>query len=340
MGFAKRLIKSAAVQVLSCLWLTVIPVQVMSDATIQGCEQEKWGRNLHYIVTDEDMAKVYGFLENRLQLDDLEIPNFVFHVENQYIEEEFFDTDELTLLADNARLSIQTWKHLSNYNEQRRMVIPGLPGSLNNTKRIEFKTKNYNRKTNPVERHPLLGIVKRSERDVLLDSLSGLGITPVTRLVPSLRVIHENISFLLREFNQPYIQVVMERSTISAEGITTGHTTIRFEVLPAAKSEQDKESQKKLENSLVQAHCAFKTAFPGLKPAPQLDYQHYYQAALKKIPYLPWVIKYPHIFDIGQALLLTLMGVLPLYLVINRQKLGKAKAGYRLFSKVKSDDQV
>ena len=254
------------------------------------------------------------------------------------IEEIYFDTDDLSLLNHDAELLLKTKLNLSKYNKQREQVLfKSATDNVNSEDDLLLSTKEYNRKLNPIDKHPLLGKVKRSERELLLSRLEEHIQTSIAELTPVFTVNQRRLSHTLSELRTPYVGATLSQSKITSHGLSSLIVVAGFETYHQPMASITEQAQSALKNPVVQAHCSFKSEFPQFRPLSKIGYRQYYMSVTEKFPALSFFRKYPLIFNVGQILVLTLIGFLILYLIINR---AGTVAASRLFSKYTTDSNV
>jgi len=87
----------------------------------------------------------------------------------------YFDTPELALLKNHSSIKYQTKEYTSKKGKLK--YKESIIYSYDKNKTQTFKVKHYNTVKSPEEKHPLLALVKRKDRPLLISTLKQNGIT-------------------------------------------------------------------------------------------------------------------------------------------------------------------
>lgn len=137
--------------------------------------------NHHYVVNDES-----GIIENKLKLL-LKASDFDAIKTSDKIFEIYFDTPELHYLNNNGEIRYKAIEYISKKKKKVKYYEVILSAHSDREPSV-FPVKHYNKVKNFEEKHPLLGLVKRKDREHFIAQMSNDGIDYPLRLKEILRV--------------------------------------------------------------------------------------------------------------------------------------------------------
>ncbi len=224
----------------------------------------------------------------------------------------YFDTPDLQLLRSGKAL---LFHEKIRHNKQTPVDITlQLPGG----KKSRFEAKNYRRKLTALDKHPLLGHIKRSERKPFLATLTTHGIATPLTLKPVLILDFNRKNFVIRKYTTPVLQIGFSAIETSAFGM--GLYIYEFEIKPTGC--QENLSLNPMEQNFIDDLAG---RFEQQVLTQQIGsittdrhYQRYWQAAREAFPLLDLTTRYPLLIALSQALILALIGGLLLWLILSR----------------------
>jgi hypothetical protein len=95
--------------------------------------------------------------------------------ENERCYKIFFDTPDLFIYKNNSSLAYEATEYFTKTRNRRKFKETVLYRGIDRTVR-QYPVHHYDKALSPVEKHPLLSLIKRTERDALLDRMSRDGI--------------------------------------------------------------------------------------------------------------------------------------------------------------------
>jgi len=143
------------------------------------------------------------------------LSNFLFASNNELLEIPF-DTPKLYLLENNITLKYQA-KAYRTKNKKKIKYHENIIYQSQTRKRTLFKVKHYNRVKFQEDKHPLLSLVKREERNRFINMLKYDGIEYPLKL----RAVYGNPNelFFKLKFQYPYLIHLLNALSISSIGI-------------------------------------------------------------------------------------------------------------------------
>lgn len=139
-----------------------------------------------YKVANFETGKIDSFFntfpKSLSTIDD----KLIVQITNYGYKNTYYDTRILSLDQKSSLLYFQK-DHIKSYDNANNNITLSIMGQQDK----KFISRNYNRKISPVDKHPLLGMIKRSERPLFIDELSKLGIKSPLDLKKTISVIHD-----------------------------------------------------------------------------------------------------------------------------------------------------
>jgi len=179
-----------------------------------------------------------------------------------------------------------------------------------------FEVKKYNKKKSPIDKHPLLGIIKRKERQLLLSLLPGNG--NIKSLSEKLNATHDEVVFLISHLGTECGSISLNNITLANFGIPTSHTVFKIESNSYALSHLKEAEKTELMHALSTIDNAFQEQFPHISPTNNFGYTEAHDLANKNLPTHNLFTRYPTLYQLGQIVVLVFIGWIFLYLPINR----------------------
>lgn len=269
-----------------------------------------------YLPAPGELPRVSNFFHTRLKQFSAEHGSLSDSVTRHDIEEIYFDTPDFQLYRDGHAVSISTDRSRPEYEEARRKVRLSAAES-----ETDFRTRQYRRRISALERHPLTGIVRRRELGALLSLLSAWGISESKRLLPVLRVEHAMLSHSLDVYGQTWAGMSLDRIRVTTHGLYREFVVLRFSRGAGEYPVLTSAEQQALERAWRQMVCGFQIDFPHAGAGQPMGYRQYQAIADRLLPWQRFFTRYPLLFRLGQAVILSGIAFLVLYLVIGRHRL-------------------
>lgn len=308
-----------------CLFSAVLLMchkTVDAEVTNPTCEAPLRG-GAHYLVDSEQAPRALSFFNE--QLVDLfehsqlfELSHFLYYgPEHQLIENRYFDTPDFDLLNQGVELAVHTRLDLSKYVEGRRFVILRRADPTNGKPALsQFLTREYSRKVTSLDKHSLIGMIKRSERNRLLNQLNDAGLSEITALQDVITTLDDNLSMVIRGPLSAYAAVTLVQSRVSVNGLSKNTFTTRVERFGNTEPKLNTDEERQLEKLLTTVNCALSNILAGQQPSQWIGYRYYSTVAESVFPHYQFFRKHPSLFRLGQAALIAFFGFLVLFLIL------------------------
>lgn len=296
-----------------------------SENSIGHCNNDNYS-NRYYLINVKDVANA-SFFFNSLAKNYLgSMEGFSGQTGKRQRVETFFDYPDLRVLKNKMSLSLTVDENLPEYRSERKW-ISYRDNNSDPPKIQEFEVRKYNKKFSVLDKHPLFGILKRSERPLLQAELEKIGDFEPNSLHKNLAVSHDEFVFLIVFYGKPQASIVLDTFHISAFGMPNTFNSFRIEKSSKQSKELNEAEQQVLNSSLCNIVEGFEKAIPSLNPQQDLGYAEYTSLAKQLVPTRDLFIQYPLLFKMAQVIILVLIGFMILYLFVNRYQ---KKNNYRI----------
>jgi len=292
-------------------------VQAYSGQDFSGvCGGDRFSGRI-YLVDPGNIEAVSAFFFDQLPEILMSDETFAYMAGRWRRTEVYFDTRDNDLLKNNQELFVSTNLTLPAYRPEREYGIYR-DNSSEPSEVIEFETRNYNRKTDAVDKHPLFGRVKRSERPLLLEKLVSYHIDDPAGLEARLEIEHDELVYLANHYGLAYGGVVLDSFHILSYGVPNRFTLLSFKSGYNDMSQLTESERGALNVRLCLANRMFSDRFPALRPQFSFGYDDYLKLAEVVLPVRSVFQKYPVLYLAGQITLLSFIGALFIYLLSSR----------------------
>lgn len=232
----------------------------------------------------------------------------------------FYDDKEFSLLNNDMEITRELYLNLPEYRDSREVIhFRSLANPENNYK---FMVRKYQTKRQELDAHELFGMIKRSEREKLISSLSLNKSVNLATLQSVMSTTFEERVLLISKYGSPVATISMEQFSIFNFGIPNSHLRVKiaekgfFKTLLA-------EERSGLKHALCLAQIDFEKA-TNSQFNETLDYSIFNELATSDFPLRLWFLKNPLLFNLFQALVLIFIGFLFIYLVLKRGSTNKS----------------
>ncbi|MBL1141655.1 MAG: hypothetical protein D8M62_06400 [Proteobacteria bacterium] len=229
----------------------------------------------------------------------------------------YFDDNNLTLLTAKKELIHVIDNNLPEFREDKEQII-FYDRTLLNESSKSFVVKNYNRKLTPFDKHPLFGRIKRKERPVLMELLSGIGISKLQSISGVININSDEEVKLITHFAIPYGAFTFSIFNLDDFGVPNTSFLLKFEMFSNEDNSLTVFEKESLNKLFCQVNKQFQISFPHAESSPWFGYAEYHKLASEILPSRTLFRKYPLLFSVGQIVCLSFIGFLFIYIVLGR----------------------
>ena len=225
----------------------------------------------------------------------------VVQITNYGYKNTYYDTHNLSLDHNNSLLYFQK-DHIKSYDNKNDNITL----STNSQEDKKFISRNYNRKISPVDKHPLLGMIKRSERPLFIDELSKLGIESPLSLKKTITVIHDGKVLNIHYGGYQLRLATHHKVNARFLGIDTIENFISIPSLNETGNINNQDIKLLLSIRTILLET-LKRNFISLKPADNFLKKNPYKLVIINTPAMDLIIQYPLAYKSLQALLFLIL---------------------------------
>jgi len=274
--------------------------------------------NILYQVKLDDVLEVNQFIGEELSGKLKQIPDsnfkFISGVRNK--EEIYYDTKDEILYQTDRSLSHSVTSTLPKYNSERERIFLGQIGDGEFIKEA-FEVRRYATKSQRFDKHPIIGKIKRNERQIVFEKL-GLDDAQLSELSENIRVVHDQYVFIVSLYGTPVLELALTGLYSSSYGISTNRILLGMEILPTTIGYLQ-DGEKYYLNELACSMDSTVNSKLDLIPfSEDITYGHLISDLNEKFSYRHKFRKYPLLIKVSQAIFLTFFGFLFLYLLLGR----------------------
>jgi len=251
----------------------------------------------HLFIVEKDFLEVKKIIQNYLSKKDYNLKE-----RDDKILEIYFDIPELIYLKQNGYIRYRAVEYISKKN--RVKYKESIDYSLDNNSSYTFSVKHYKNVKSFEEKHPLLSLIKRKERQDFLYKLHNSGIKYPTRLKEIVRVSKLIHTFELNNALETTIHI----SKIEASSFNTKTEFILLEI--------DSKKQPLIDELIEIVDIKDKRAINN-------EYLIVFKEMEKNIDLFYWILKYPYLVNLLYALGFGLFGLLIIYIFFGKRLKGE-----------------
>ena len=303
-----------------------IPADQLQTAT--SCSENQLF-NSYYFIPKQDIQSVAAFYNSTFPLLFNGMASLYTFNGRRNRAVTYFDSQDLTLLENQKELLISLDIDFPAYRLEKEQILL-IDSSVTPVKSTKYESKSYNKKASSLDKHPLLGKVKRKERQALIGSIGdGHSIQP-EQIISVLTVDHEEVVVLLELFDSLQAAITLDNFSISNLGIPNAYYLLKMEFFQAGPPHLTSDERMMVDQAFCESRTEFEKSFPNIKRRAWFGYRDYHQLANLTSPGRSYFKRFPIVFTAGHIATLLLLGALVLFLPF--RKYNKPTA-YRIVSK-------
>lgn len=299
------------------LFLLVAMCTVHSSHALE-CEDGS-GINQSYIFSVGEFVSVARFVIQMPPVYFKGMQYFSGESGRRVREQIFYDDDELNLLESSQGLSHIIKSNLQDYRQDKEVAVYS-DGTISPSSEKLFSLTRYNKKLSSLDKHPLFQRVKRKERAELLERIKSNGVQRAVELIPSLRIEHDELVYLITRYGQTFVEVKLDKFQLDNFGLGRSHLVLSIDADQGQYGSLTDDERIEISSRICRLHEDIQGLFTNAEQRSEIGYQFFSQIADQENPARRVFIKYPIIFKMGQVGLLSLIGFLLLYLLLGHYR--------------------
>lgn len=296
------------------LLLLVVPLANAEPSRKEGACGVSLPNEWYYFVSLDEIPLVSEYFKGlpEVLFDDLE--GFTLSMGTRHRRDTYFDFDSEELLHAGKELFFRENLYLPRYRDDREQVV--FVDRDESIRRHVYKVKKYKKNISPLDKHPLVGRVRRKDRPMLRESLGDTSLgNAMLDLKAQLTVLHQERSYIFTHLGEEYGSIVLDHVSMRVFGLEHSAVVLRFSLKGQVSSPEDRQL---LEEYFCRVQQALEQRLGRSWNGEYIGYKEYRAMADGVLPNRRWMMNHPWVYKLGQVLILAVMGFLILYLLIRR----------------------
>ena len=246
-------------------------------------------------IVKKELSKVKKEIENYLTTKKHEVKQT-----KDKILEIYFDVPELSYLKQNGMIRYSAVAYLSK-KKKKVKYSESITYSLDGNATSTFSVKHYNNIKTMEEKHPMITLVKRKERQIFLDQLHKDGvkypmrlkeILQVSKIVHTLAVENDSNKIASISINQVEASALDQETNYVMLTIETDNTT---NIVREIKS------------------------LLGLQATAKTEYQLAFDEMNNNVSLFYWILRYPYLINLLYGLSFGMIGFMLIFLLFRKR---------------------
>lgn len=287
------------------LFLTLINNQIANgenaDNKAAGYNKLRIEQEDKLLIPLDKTDEVWRFLYERFIVDTESLKKLDASFTSSFDEEQFtdtyFDTPDLKLLSTQSGVRYRRRVNLTNPEDEKsgcelmQIKISNISQNVLERGEIKFKIKHPTTMKNAEDRHPMIGIVKPSQREEFKQRLKALGLDPFS-MQPILTVEDSRRRIYINRESKPFMSLSLDVASSNIWWAKTKFVEIEPELNEITFTEANQETKKYMEIILHKSMTEMKQRFPYLETnlTPKYCKSFYYLEA--QLPFLRFLVRW------------------------------------------------
>lgn len=249
----------------------------------------------------EKTEEVWQFLHQNFVEETEKLMSFDVSLQSSFGEELFtntyFDTPELALHAIQSSVRHRQRTKISetgqNKNIKENVLIKSsrLSSVVLPSGEVKFGVAYHQKLKSLEDKHPTIGLVKRSKRDKFKKTLESLNID-ASDLQPVLTSQIRRRSIEIVYHNSPFLSISLDEVSSEKLWAKTNFAELVLEFDETTYSEADELAREYMQDIAAKITQTIREQFPDLQPAPTSKYNKAFDALAEKIPAFAFLVKH------------------------------------------------
>lgn len=260
MGRKQRFLKRAVVLAIFVLWAVPVRLQAEEeDFSASGFGVVRIEQEDKLTLPLEKREEVWGFLFAKYVRDTAALkeldPLFTSYDSDELFIDTYFDTPDLQLLARQSGVRKRKRVNLSDPSDPKsgrelmQIKVNNISDNPLERSEMKFKVKYPKSVTSAEDRHPMIGAVKKSQREDFKKALQALGLDPES-MKPSLTLQARRRRIYVLRGEEPFLSISFDHVTAESDGRKAEFVEIEPELNEIAFTEADEPARRYMEEIL------------------------------------------------------------------------------------------
>ena len=232
-------------------------------------------------------------IEALKKLDSL----FTSYFNEEQFTDTYFDTPDLKLLSMQSGVRHRRRINLTDPNDEKsgrelmQIKINDISQNVLERGEIKFKIKHPTKMESPEEKHPMLGIVKPSQREDFKQRLNALGLDPFS-MQPILTVHDSRRRIYIKRDSKPFMSISLDIASAHILWAKTQFVEIEPELNEIVFTEANHETKKHMETILQKIMTEIKQRFTYIETNWTPKYKKSFNYLEAQLPFLRFLVRW------------------------------------------------
>ncbi|MGE0493464.1 MAG: hypothetical protein AB7S38_29920 [Vulcanimicrobiota bacterium] len=263
-----------AYRTILALLLALLSLPGLAQTPASGYDTERREREDRLLVPTEQAEAVWNFMRDRFLADHTFIqsldPRFTSTAAEELFTDTYYDVPELKALAMQAGIRHRRRVNLTNPEDRKsgrelvQVKLSGEGGAGLERSEFKYEVRSGRGTGKPLDNHPLLGLIKRPQREEFIKRVRAAGLDPLV-MRPVLTIVDRRQRIYLLRDGQPYISMTLDTATTQLYGVEARFVEFEPEPGEIIFTEASPEEQQAMVAVIDRIINEMTTNFPDLK---------------------------------------------------------------------------
>jgi len=286
------------------LFLVLSTMQVVRgekvDDSAAGYNKLRIEQEDKLLVPLDKAEEVWEFLHERYVVDRESLKKldslFTSYFNEEKFTDTYFDTPDLKLLSMESGVRHRLRVNLTNPDDRKsgrelmQIKLNDLSQNVLERGEIKFDIKRPATKDSPEDNHPMLGIVKSSQREDFKQRLKERGLEPLA-MKPILTVHDLRKRIYITRDRKPFLSISLDNASAQIWWAKTKFVEIEPELNEIVFTEADQETKKYMEVILHKISAEIKQQFPYIETNLTPKYNNSFYDLEAQLPLLRFLVR-------------------------------------------------
>ncbi len=271
------------------------------DFSAAGYNRLRVEQETKLLVPSDRAEEVWKFLHGRYVMDSAALkeldPLFASYGTEEQFTDTYFDTPDLKLLAMESGVRHRRRINLTNPDDRKsgrelmQIKLNDISRNVLERGEIKFEIKRPANKQSPEDNHPMLGMVKSSQREGFKQRLKEIGLEPFS-MKPVLTVHDLRKRIYVTRDKKPFLSVSFDTASSGIWWATTTFVEIEPELNEIVFTEADPETKQYMETILHKITQEIQQRFPFIKSNLTPKYNKSFYNLEAQLPFLRFLVRW------------------------------------------------
>jgi hypothetical protein len=271
------------------------------DFSAAGYNRLRVEQESKLLVPLERAEEVWKFLHDRYGMDSAALkqldPLFASYCTDEQFIDTYFDTPDLKLLAMESGVRHRRRINLTNPDDRKsgrelmQIKVNDLSRNALERGEIKFEIKRPANKQSPEDNHPMLGMVKSSQREEFIQRLKEMGLEPFS-MKPVLTVLDFRKRIYIARDRKPFMSLSFDTASSGMWWAETKFVEIEPELNEIVFTAADPATKQYMETILHTITSEIQQHFPFIENNLTPKYNKSFHKLEAQLPFLRFLVRW------------------------------------------------